>query len=211
MSSLVALSATRADVRWKEVVFTAKAAQDALEAGPSDPSASVQPGAPSPINILTPEASAAPSPSPAETPSSTPTPSTSRPNTPGAPIPRLTRADERFPRTPEALPEEYSSNLRKPAHLPPGFCEECFVPVAEDPDPETLFIFLHALRYSTPKLGAWSTPLPRWAGSQWEGDWRGWSEETVPEPFMWEGDELKGEVGEVLVKDGTPGESAKEE
>jgi len=168
-------------------VFTAKAAQDALESGPSEPPTSTVTGSQSPIAIPTPEPSTVPS--PAETPSS------SRPETPSAAIPRLTRADERFPRTPSALPEEYTSNLRKPAHLPPGFCDECFVPVAEDPDPETLFIFLHALRYSTPKLGAWSTPLPRWAGSKWEGDWRGWSEEGVPAPFEWEGDEV-GEVEE---------------
>lgn len=95
---------------------------------------------------------------------------------------------------PDALPETFQSSLARPAHLPPGFCEECFVPVADDPDPETLFIFLHALRYTTPRLGAWATPLPRWAGERWEGDWRGWSDDPVPAPFPDESEE-----GELVV------------
>lgn len=70
--------------------------------------------------------------------------------------------------------EGIESPLTPPAFLPPGFCTQCYVPVPDDPDPETLFIYLHALRYTTERLGTWETPLPRWAGENWDGDWRGW-------------------------------------
>ncbi|WVW84495.1 hypothetical protein I302_106529 [Kwoniella bestiolae CBS 10118] len=105
-------------IKWKEVIFTAKQAQDEIEGTKSNPQQtnddikSTDPYAPSP--------------------------------------------------------------LKAPAYLPPGFCAECFVPLPDDPDPETLFIYLHALRYTTPDLGTWETPLPRWAGERWDGDWRGW-------------------------------------
>jgi len=82
---------------------------------------------------------------------------------------------------PEPLPEETISPLQKPDYLPEGFCSECFVPVPDDPDPEKLFIYLHALRYTTEALGTWETPLPRWAGDNWDGDWRGTVEEKVDE------------------------------
>lgn len=42
------------------------------------------------------------------------------------------------------------------------FCPECYVPLAPDPSPEKLFIFLHALRYTTP-WGAFETEMPEWA------------------------------------------------
>lgn len=77
---------------------------------------------------------------------------------------------------PDALPDDHASPLRRPGFVPEGFCETCFVPVANDPDPETLFIYLHALRYTTEALGIWETPLPKWAGERWDGDWRGWTD-----------------------------------
>lgn len=118
--------------RWKEVVYTAKEAQDQLEMPPP-----------------------------------------------------LSRADIPHTRTiqtqtrgrsviPDPIPDDYAATLRRPDFVPKGFCETCFVPVADDPDPETLFIYLHALRYTTEALGVWETPLPRWAGAKWDGDWRGW-------------------------------------
>jgi hypothetical protein len=94
---------------------------------------------------------------------------------------------------PIPITEGYISPLRRPDYLPEGFCGECFAPVPDDPDPETLFIFLHALRYTTPTLGAWSTPLPRWAEEGWGGDWRGWSDQPVPEPFPDRGVDALGE------------------
>lgn len=75
---------------------------------------------------------------------------------------------------PDPLPDDTTSPLARPSHIPEGFCTQCYVPVADDPDPETMFIYLHALRYETPSLGRWETPLPRWAGEHWQGDWRGW-------------------------------------
>lgn len=76
---------------------------------------------------------------------------------------------------PEPLSDDTVSPLRAPAHIPEGFCHQCFVPLADDPDPETLFIYLHAWKYETNGLGAWETPLPRWASEEWDGDWRGWA------------------------------------
>ncbi|BEI80740.1 hypothetical protein CcaverHIS002_0112690 [Cutaneotrichosporon cavernicola] len=58
------------------------------------------------------------------------------------------------------IPEEAIRHMPRPAHIPKGFCHDCFVPVADDPDPSTLFIYLHALRYTTERLGTWATPLP---------------------------------------------------
>ena len=75
---------------------------------------------------------------------------------------------------PEPLSDEHASPFPRPDHIPEGFCETCFVPLHDDPDPEKLFIYLHALRYTTEALGVWETPLPRWAGEDWDGDWRGW-------------------------------------
>lgn len=43
--------------------------------------------------------------------------------------------------------------------VPEGFCPECHIPLAPDPKPETLFIYLHAWRYTTDNLGEWQTPL----------------------------------------------------
>jgi hypothetical protein len=91
---------------------------------------------------------------------------------------------------PDPIPDEHVTPLEPPVYLPPGFCQQCFVPVADDPDPETLFIFLHALRYTTPKLGEWATPLPRWAEDGWAGDWRGWSDQKAPAPFPDEVEEV---------------------
>lgn len=43
-----------------------------------------------------------------------------------------------------------------------SFCDECFVPLVEDPKPDELFIWLHALRYKTTEWD-WSSELPSWA------------------------------------------------
>ncbi|WVF69302.1 hypothetical protein IAT40_004078 [Kwoniella sp. CBS 6097] len=127
-------------IKWKEVVFTAKQAQDALEAD-------------------------AASDAPDESGSST----TAHPRLKG-------RSQLHTGPPPLPLPDSTPSPLKPPAYLPPGFCTECFVPLPPDPDPETLFIYLHALRYTTEELGTWETPLPRWAAENWDGDWRGWQE-----------------------------------
>lgn len=43
--------------------------------------------------------------------------------------------------------------------VPEGFCRECHIPLAPDPKPESLFIYLHAWRYTTDALGTWATPM----------------------------------------------------
>ena len=47
------------------------------------------------------------------------------------------------------------------------YCPECFVPLHPDPKPESLYIFLHALRYTT-SLGTFETEMPEWAAEGWE-------------------------------------------
>lgn len=98
---------------------------------------------------------------------------------PGADVPharavQAERKKEGRHHVPEPLPDDTVSPLRRPAYIPEGFCHQCFVPLPDDPDPETLFIYLHAWKYETNDLGAWETPLPRWASEDWDGDWRGW-------------------------------------
>jgi len=47
------------------------------------------------------------------------------------------------------------------------YCGECYLPLHPDPPPERLYIFLHALRYTT-SLGVFETDLPEWAAEGWE-------------------------------------------
>jgi hypothetical protein len=42
------------------------------------------------------------------------------------------------------------------------YCPECYLPLHPDPKPEKLYIFLHALKYTT-SLGAYETEMPEWA------------------------------------------------
>jgi hypothetical protein len=46
--------------------------------------------------------------------------------------------------------------------LPYRYCPSCLLPVYDDPKPEDLSIFLHALRYTT-SLGTFETGMPEWA------------------------------------------------
>lgn len=50
----------------------------------------------------------------------------------------------------------------------PLYCPECYLPLHPDPKPEKLYIFLHALKYTT-SLGAFETEMPEWAteGYEW--------------------------------------------
>ncbi|KAG8805036.1 hypothetical protein FRC17_005766 [Serendipita sp. 399] len=58
-------------------------------------------------------------------------------------------------------------------HSLPGelYCKECYLPLHPDPDPGKLYIFLHALRYTT-NLGSFETEIPWWAQKTWDGT--GW-------------------------------------
>ena len=49
------------------------------------------------------------------------------------------------------------------------YCPECFLPLHPDPKPENLYIFLHALKYTT-SLGEFNTEMPEWAAKGWEWD-----------------------------------------
>ncbi|EMD41444.1 hypothetical protein CERSUDRAFT_110021 [Gelatoporia subvermispora B] len=46
------------------------------------------------------------------------------------------------------------------------YCPECFLPLHPDPKPERLYIFLHALRYTT-SLGCFESEMPEWAAEGW--------------------------------------------
>ena len=69
-----------------------------------------------------------------------------------------------------AAPEE-----TKGAVIPPQdttqmhYCPECYLPIHPDPKPERLYIFLHALRYTT-SLGSFETEMPAWAANGWVWD-----------------------------------------
>lgn len=52
------------------------------------------------------------------------------------------------------------------------YCPECYLPLHPDPKPEKLYIFLHAVRYTT-SLGVFETKMPEWAAEGWE-----WERET---------------------------------
>lgn len=49
------------------------------------------------------------------------------------------------------------------------YCPECYLPLHPDPSPGKLFIFLHALRYTT-SLGCFETEMPWWAQEIWHGE-----------------------------------------
>jgi hypothetical protein len=55
---------------------------------------------------------------------------------------------------------------KNPEHL---YCPECYLPLHPDPKPERLYIFLHALKYTT-SLGEFSTDMPQWADEGWSWD-----------------------------------------
>lgn len=44
------------------------------------------------------------------------------------------------------------------------FCDECYVPLAPDPDPEDLCMYLHSWRYTT-SFGRFETEMPYWSRS----------------------------------------------
>lgn len=50
----------------------------------------------------------------------------------------------------------------------------CYIPLSPDPDPDRLFIYLHARRYKT-SYGDFETGMPVWAREGWDGDdtWEG--------------------------------------
>lgn len=85
------------------------------------------------------------------------------------------------------LPEEPSQQLsteeilEKVSHMEPLenttavvqggnlYCPECYLPLHPDPKPERLYIFLHALKYTT-SLGTFETGMPEWSAKGWTWD-----------------------------------------
>jgi len=54
-------------------------------------------------------------------------------------------------------------------HVESLYCPECYLPLHPDPKPDRLYIFLHALRYTT-SLGCFETDMPEWAAEGWSWD-----------------------------------------
>lgn len=77
-------------------------------------------------------------------------------------VPQLS-LDEALARLPEmeALTPAVDSNTGT------LYCPECYLPLHPDPDPEKLYIFLHALKYTT-SLGSFETEMPEWASEGWK-------------------------------------------
>lgn len=50
------------------------------------------------------------------------------------------------------------------------YCRACGVPLLPDPRPEQLFIWLHAMKYSSPEWDFSSKYLPNWASDNWDGE-----------------------------------------
>lgn len=48
-----------------------------------------------------------------------------------------------------------------------GYCKECHVPLLPDPEPDKLFIYLHAIRYETTQW-SYEDELPWWALDDWQ-------------------------------------------
>ena len=84
----------------------------------------------------------------------TPAPSPPRSPAPDSPAPRL---------TPAGMPID----IKSVAEDPSAFCSTCYVPLVKDPRPEQLFIWLHALRYTTTEWD-WKSEVPYWARESWE-------------------------------------------
>ena len=73
------------------------------------------------------------------------------------------------------LPTSLADSVLAPAEEAPAeadtasYCPECYLPLHPDPKPERLYIFLHALRYTT-SLGSFETEMPEWAAEGWTWD-----------------------------------------
>jgi hypothetical protein len=69
----------------------------------------------------------------------------------------------------EAVQKALDMQADTPAVDDLRYCPECYLPLHPDPKPEKLYIFLHALRYTT-SLGTFETDMPEWASEGWTWD-----------------------------------------
>ncbi|OAX37786.1 pseudouridine synthase [Rhizopogon vinicolor AM-OR11-026] len=93
------------------------------------------------------------------------------PSLPQTPIPQDTSLAPQLTQT-EALTRLSQMEAPPPAVDPVTgtlYCSECYLPLHPDPKPEKLYIFLHALRYTT-SLGCFETDMPEWAAEGWKWD-----------------------------------------
>ncbi|KAJ1306110.1 hypothetical protein OPQ81_010821 [Rhizoctonia solani] len=68
---------------------------------------------------------------------------------------------EEQPQSEDKLPDEVA--VAEDGSL---YCTECYLPLRPDPKPESLYIFLHALRYTTSQW-SFETEMPFWAHEGW--------------------------------------------
>ncbi|GLB37931.1 putative RNA pseudouridylate synthase [Lyophyllum shimeji] len=116
--------------------------------------------------------------------SSTASTSTSSPSTvasPAAPLSDASTAEPELVSTPPPPQLSDEEALQKVSEIEPMaeptavvqsenlYCPECYLPLHPDPKPERLYIFLHALRYTT-SLGSFKTEMPEWAAEGWTWD-----------------------------------------
>lgn len=64
------------------------------------------------------------------------------------------------------VPDPNSSSTGEGSEQAPLYCPECYLPLHPDPKPDRLYIFLHALRYTT-SVGCFETEMPEWAQEGW--------------------------------------------
>jgi tRNA pseudouridine32 synthase len=161
--------------RWRDIVFRAKGALTPhdLEVKPPPPSNQRKRGGHAKFvdetlnqhikntvkNVSEPlpeSSSAVPTPSESTTPAQTSTP---------PPQPQLSD-DEVLKKISTMAPLANTKAVVQEENL---YCPECYLPLHPDPKPERLYIFLHALRYTT-SLGSFETELPEWAAVGWTWD-----------------------------------------
>ncbi|KAJ3711599.1 pseudouridine synthase [Lentinula raphanica] len=70
---------------------------------------------------------------------------------------------------PNARPEQFPQGPAAESNEKQLYCPECYLPLHPDPIPEKLYIFLHALRYTT-SLGTFETEMPAWSAEGYSWD-----------------------------------------
>jgi len=157
--------------RWRDVVFRAKGAlaPHGLEVKPPPPSNQRKRGGHTKFVDETLNQQArhtkknVSQPLPESSSSETPTPA--QITTPPPQPPQLSD-DEVLKRISKMEP---LADTKAVVHQENLYCPECYLPLHPDPKPERLYIFLHALRYTT-SLGSFETNMPEWAVEGWTWD-----------------------------------------
>ena len=82
-------------------------------------------------------------------------------------VPSLAPSTAPASTTPYVAPIGMPVDIKSVQEDPSAFCSKCYVPLVKDPRPEQLFIWLHALRYTTTEWD-WKSEIPYWARESWE-------------------------------------------